>query len=260
MQRNIFLSCLIVCFMGIISSAQDLAIWFGNSDGSTLVVRVDSDITVPVWLQTNPDVYIAAVHIPLSSNDNFITKRTGGELFAPLKNDYPPAGYDNGWDVTELRQPVPHNDKPGFTNQGLMGFMNLAGKPNVPLHCDDKCEVVEFYMHTAAADSLKGHTYDVFVEGYEYPSLGLHFSDTLGTETFKQEAVFSRVHFLSPGDVDGDFKITAADLTSLRDYLDSKKDIPWPEARADCNADGKVNDKDWKYLDKYLNADGDAPQ
>jgi len=259
MRKSIILACLII-LIGAISSAQDVTIWFGNPDGSTMVCRVNSDIEVPVWVQTNSDVYIAALHIPLSSNDAFITKREGGELYEPFKNDYPPQGYDPGWDVADIHDPVPHQGKPGYTSQGLIGFMNLAAGPNVPLHCPSKCKIMEFEMRTAGDDSLKGHTYDVFTEGYDERSLGLNMSDTLGTRSFKCDARFSRIHFLFPGDVNGDFKITEADLSALEEHLDNGKEIPWPKERADCNDDGKVNEKDYKYLDKYLHDNGKAPK
>ena len=235
------------------SFGADGTIWFGRPDSIPLVFRVDSEDTVELWIQTNPDVYAAAIHIPLSSADRFITKRLGGRLFKPFaKENPPPEGFDKGWDSAEIRKPIPHKDKPGFTSQGILGFSNLFGKPNVPLHCEEPCKIAEFYVHTAADSSLKGHTFEVFFEGYEYPSQGINLSDTLGIRTFQFDVFYSKVHFLYPGDVNADFKIDKDDIELLRLYLKGEKELPWPDLRGDANNDNIVDKKDLQWLENYL--------
>jgi len=244
-MRNLFLLIVFaLVFRTGISVGSDVKIWFGQPDGSPLVFRVDSRESVPIWIQTNPDVYSAALHIPLSSSDKYISKRLGGKFFKPLENDTPPEGFDKGWDCASITKAVPHKDNQGYTSQGMLCFSDLGRGPNLPLNCEKQCLIAEFYVQTAADDSLKGHTYDVFIEGFNSPSNGINLSDTLGVKTFQYEAYFSRVHFLYPGDINNDYKIDSSDLESLRLYLDGKLEIPWPVQRGDCNSDSKIDKRD----------------
>jgi hypothetical protein len=252
MIRAILLSILAALSIAEYSFAKDGTIWFGRPDSLPLVFRIDSPETVAVWIQTNPDVYMAAVHIPLSSDDRFITERSGGKLLQPFVDDNPPEGYDKGWDSAELRKAIPHKDKEGYTSQGILGFCDLYRNPNVPLHCEKPCRIADFYVHTAPDDSLKGRTFDVFIEGYEYPSQGINVSDTLGIRTFDFAIKYSRVHFLFPGDINADFKIDNADIAYLRLYLERKKEIPFPELRADCNGDNIIDERDLVCLEGWV--------
>ncbi|MCD6163711.1 MAG: dockerin type I repeat-containing protein [candidate division Zixibacteria bacterium] len=242
------------------SSGADGTIWFGNMDESPLIFRVDSDESIPVWIQTNPDVCAAAVHIPLSTADAFITKRLGGTLYKPFVNDEPPEGFQKGWDMAEIKDASPHQNKEGYTSQGILGFSNLNRKPNLPLNCEKPCLIAEFYVHTAADDSLKGHTYDVLIEGYDIPNKGINLSDTLGIYTFQLETIFSQVYFLFPGDINNDFKIDDSDLKALKTYFEKKIKLPWPELRADCDGNSVIDLDDLHYLENYLNGNGKAPR
>ena len=260
MRNVILLSAISAMLLAGVAIGADGILWFGQPDSIPLVFRIDSDESIPVWIQTNPDVYAAAVNIPLSTNDNFITERLGGKLFKPFRNDNPPEGFDKGWDSAEIRKALPHRDKEGYTSQGILGFLNLYGNPNVPLHCEEPCQIIDYYVHTAADDSLKGNTYDILVEGCEYPSKGINLSDTLGIQTFHFDTYYSQIHFLYPGDINADFKIDKTDTDDLRLYLKDKKDIPWPELRGDCNNDGNVDEKDLEYLEAYINGTGASPK
>jgi hypothetical protein len=248
MIRIINLMILVIIAAPVMVAGQDGTIWFGQPDGSPLVFRIGSKESVAVWIQTRPDVYIAALYIPLGSDDRFITQRLGGRFFEPFINDDPPEGFDKGWDSIDMRDPIPYQDKDGFTSQGVMGFSDLFGKHNVHLHCEQKCKIIEFDVFTAADDSLRGHTYDVFIEGFAPRLGGLDLSDTLGKVTFKFDAFFSPVYFLYPGDINGDFKVDNKDLKQLKLYLKNKAAIPWPEARADCNNDGVIDKDDLEEL------------
>lgn len=54
-----------------------------------------------------------------------------------------------------------------------------------------------------------------------------------------------------PGDVNGDGKVTKADLLRLQKYL-AKWKVDINEAAADCNGDGKISKADLLRLQKYL--------
>jgi hypothetical protein len=246
----------IICAIMILTAtslyAADVTIWIGNQDGSPLVWRTDSVEKIPVWIKTNSDVYIAATHIPIATDDRYVSKREGAELYPPFKQDDVPAGYDKAWDSIFSMDTCPLKDKPGFTSQGLVGFMDLAGRRNLPLHCEEVCRPAEFIVKTVAVDSLRGHTYDVFCEGYQEQNKGYHFSDTLGARTFTQEAHYSQVYFVYPGDINDDNVIDTNDLTDLEAFLAGKVKLPWPESRADINNDGNIDKQDLAKLQEIL--------
>jgi len=253
MKRVIIISVFAIMLVPVMAYSQDGEIWFGQPDGSPLVFRIDSEESVPVWLKTNPDMFAAAAHLPLSSDDRFISERLGGKLFKPFLNENPPEGFDRGWDSAFLMEPISHQDRNGFTSQGVMGFSDLAGKPNVHLNCEQQCKIIEFKVHTAADDSLRGHTYDVFIEGFDPRSKGIRLSDTLGVKTYEIESHFSQVHFLYPGDINADFIIDRRDIEFLENVLKGNENIPWPKSRGDCNNDGVVDTVDVNYLGDFLN-------
>ncbi|MCP4584306.1 MAG: hypothetical protein GY839_22060 [candidate division Zixibacteria bacterium] len=99
---------------------------------------------------------------------------------------------------------------------------------------------------------LRGHTYDVFIEGFNPRSKGIRLSDTMGVRTYEIEAHFSQVHFLYPGDINADFKIDNSDLELLENYLKGEAKFPWPELRGDCNNDGVIDEADVIFLEQYL--------
>jgi len=238
--------------INIFAYGADGTIWFGNPDGSPMIFRTGSEETIPVWVQTNSDVYIAAVHIPLATNDRYITQRQAVILFQPFTNNDVPKGYDPGWDAISGLNPKPIEKKEGFTNQSILGFMDLAGKRNLPLHCEEKCKVAEFTVTTVADDSLKGNAYDVMTEGLQVPNGGLHFSDTLGVRTFIFDVVFSKIYFVFPGDINDDHQINEQDIAELQDHLTKAKEIPWPDERADLNNDSEINNDDLVYLESMI--------
>jgi hypothetical protein len=242
--------CVLLVFAATTIFAADVTVWMGNPDGSPLVWRIDSTEKVPVWVKTGADVYAAAVHIPLATDDRFVVERLGADMYPPFVNEDVPAGYDKGWDSIFAMDPVPHSNKPGYTSQGVLGFLDLYAKRNVPLHCEEPCRILDFKVKTAADDSLRGHTFDILAEGYQEQNKGFHFSDTLGARTFTYETHFSPIYFVYSGDINDDNKIDATDITDLQSYLAGKFELPWPEQRADINNDGKIDNTDLTDLRK----------
>ena len=257
---SVLLMAVLLCLAAVPALAYDGTIWLGNADGSPLIFRTGSIDTIPIFVQANEDVYIAAVHIPVATSDKYIVERRGGRLFQPFVGGHPPAGYEKGWDDAEILKPVKDKQHKGYTNQSILGFASLDRKPNLPLHCSTPCRVAEFYVRTAGNDSLRGHTYAAIIEGYQFPSKGLHLSDTLGVRTFKFKVICSPVYFLYRGDVNSDFKIDQADLAALSLFLRGKGKLACPRQQADCNGDGQVNKEDRQYLENYLAGKVELPR
>ena len=250
MARILALALVLPTLLVAQTVCQEVTIWFGNHDNSPLVFRIGAVEKVPVWIMTQSDVYIAAVHIPLSSNDELIKERLGGTLYAPFEADDRSIGLDRGWDAVEIKKPAADQKREGFTSQGILGFCDLAGKPNVRLHCEEPCLVAEFEVRTSDGDSLRGRFFDAFVEGYELPSGKMDFSDTLGIHSYTFEACFGEVYFLFPGDINGDRRLDAIDVENLRLFLDGLYSMPWPGQQGDINDDGKTDEEDLALLRK----------
>ncbi len=233
--------------------AVDVTIWFGNTDNEPLIVRNNSLVKVPVWIYTTPGIEVAAVHIPLSTDDRFVSERQEPEIYKPFNKELePPEGYDKGWDVASTLDPMPHEGKDHFTSQSFLGFCDLTRKPNVYLACPDTCKVLLFPMIVSVADSLVGSAHDILIEGFQGNSRGFHFSDPTGGVTFEHEALFSNVYIVNVGDVNDDRKIDEEDIKHLEDYFEGKRAIPWPIERADCNNDQVVAPDDIDCLRELL--------
>ncbi len=98
-------------------SAQDplVEIVYGPLDGDHAgIIYADTNetIEVEVWFRTAPGVSIQGMHLPLSSNDDYIISRNGGTLFHPLTE----------WQVWIFIEPNEDPDHEGYTNQGFVGY------------------------------------------------------------------------------------------------------------------------------------------
>lgn len=153
-MKKLLLLALATCFTFAVASAQTPGyyLWYGTPDCADLSVGIDRDIEVPVYYagpavgsgqeDLNGDSVVDSVnfmHVPLASDDLYITARNGGSVEYPLTD----------WD--DVSFPTPNPDQPvvGYTNQSLLGFADLGGDPN-PLLFTDGAQVLLFtyFMHT----------------------------------------------------------------------------------------------------------------
>ena len=58
----------------------------GNLDGSPILSHLGCAVNIPVWVNNDEDV--ANIQIPLSTDDEFVTARLGGNFFYPLIDWY----------------------------------------------------------------------------------------------------------------------------------------------------------------------------
>jgi hypothetical protein len=141
----------LIMFPGIVAVAQTPCyfIFYGNIDGSTIDVHLDSEIRLNVWAATpaigsgcedlNGDGVVDSMifmHTPLASNDSFIISRDGGEVFYPLN-----PSCDGFMDI------IP-NSPPGYTTQAL--FRVGGGPQCVPFNTNGvTLHVADFFMRTS---------------------------------------------------------------------------------------------------------------
>jgi hypothetical protein len=153
-MKKLLLLALATCFTFAVASAQTPGyfLWYGTADCSDLWVGIDRDIEVPVYYQ-GPAVgsgfedldgngvvdSVNFMHVPLSSDDLYITARNAGSVEYPLTD----------WDDVSFPSPNLDQPVPGWTSQSLLGFADLGGDPN-PLLFTDGAQILLFtyFMHT----------------------------------------------------------------------------------------------------------------
>jgi len=142
---------------------------YGNRDGSTIDVYLDSDIEIKGWISTPFDENLCDIdcngiidsinfmHIPLASNDSIIISRNSGALYNLLIQ----------WDNVDFMPPDTNSPVFGYTNQSLLAFADLGGAPNTYLNTEgDTVLFFSFYMRTTQDSSYLGQTVCPFQEGY----------------------------------------------------------------------------------------------
>ncbi|MCP4580084.1 MAG: carboxypeptidase regulatory-like domain-containing protein [candidate division Zixibacteria bacterium] len=86
----------------------DVLIWYGNLDGSPIVVGINDTVLVDVWIQCDEDIDIAHIDLSLGTNDQYINSlisETEGQTYPPVPECnafyiYPPYGSppnDSDW-------------------------------------------------------------------------------------------------------------------------------------------------------------------
>jgi len=167
-MKKLLLLALAACLPFSLAMAQSPAnfhLYYGNVDGSALSVGLDRDIEIQVWMATdptpgNPDS-VTFVHMPLASDNNIITARSGG--FFP--------SYGLGlWDDRSFL-PVDNNQPvAGFTSQSILGFAYLTDPrdpQNFIYNLGTPQLEATFRMHTTADPALIGTTVcTAFREGF----------------------------------------------------------------------------------------------
>ncbi|RKX19618.1 MAG: hypothetical protein DRP26_03135 [Candidatus Zixiibacteriota bacterium] len=187
MARKIAYGVLLLCFLGSMVYAQDPdepdSIIFGNLDGSIILAALDSDILIPVWVKTDDSV--AFVHIPLGTENDYITSRDGGNLYYPLTD----------WDDCSFLNPDIDYPIEGVSNQSIVGWADLFGLPNPYLHTNYTwIMVAEFAMHTTDNFEVLGDTMDLF-PGANPMNGTLVFGDQSGMLSWVPEAIYCKLYF-----------------------------------------------------------------
>jgi hypothetical protein len=114
-----FLGGLVLFGLPIISHAQSDpgiqdSMIVGNFDRTPILAGLNMQLTVPIYLRTDDSVIF--IHVPIATDNNFITTRSGGTFFPPLSL----------WDDKSFLTPDPNEPITGFTNQSFLGFAYLV--------------------------------------------------------------------------------------------------------------------------------------
>jgi hypothetical protein len=243
-MKRLIVEISLILVTASLAAAQDLGYYciYGNRDGSTVDVYIDSFIEIENWVATPVGVIIGFMHNPLASDDVCMVSRDGGEVIFPA-------------DTCGEFWPPNTNSPPGYTNQSLLGLYDTGPYYCPALNTDgDTIHIANFFMHTANDSSLMGQTVCPFIEGYN-PAHGLTlWGDIDGTTSYIPDLIFSCLYFVEylAGDANGSGDVSGADVTYMVNYCKGFGPSPDPIFAGDANGDCLANGMDVVYLVAYF--------
>jgi len=237
---------------------------YGNRDGSTIDVYLDSDIRIEVWgaapdttddIDLNDDGIPDSVnfmHNPLASNDSIIVSRNGGDFYYPLDQ----------WDDVDFLPPDSNSPIFGYINHSLLAFADLDGFPNPLFNTEgDTILIAVLYMRTTSDSSYLNQEVCPFQEGYNPGSGGLLWGMQDGSVAITPLQTFPCLRFVHymAGDANGSLNVNGLDVVFLVNYFKGAGPPPDPILLGDANGDCLVNGLDVIYLVNYFKGSGPPP-
>lgn len=203
---------------------------FGNPDGTPILVNLNVDVSVPIWVKCDENV--AFVNLSLATQNEYISARLGGVPIGPL----------TGWDL-QFQSPANNWPSPGLTSQTFLGIADFTLP--IPNYINTNGQWVligAFKIHTTSNPSALGH--DSYLSPGEDPLQGL----TVIFDEFWNPIVprmrFSLLRFLSttnppqiisPEDnaqytINGPFPFSIPFIATDpdTDYISMNVDFPYP--------------------------------
>ena len=142
----------IVFIPGIVIAQAPVEIWYGNPDGSPMVIPIGAEIQVPVFIRTSPDLNLTYASIMLGRDDQYLTSYSDGNLYPPL-----PSWLGNWF------EPFPDSPEVGKTSDE---WTALNGNLTAPLHFESPTMILEFNMTASSNPDLIGQTVSALSPGY----------------------------------------------------------------------------------------------
>jgi len=140
----------------------------GNIDGSPMEVYAGEIVDIPIWAKTSRPM--RHLHIPLSTDDLYVSARLGGSVFSPL----------NGWDYAVFETPDEDMPETGFTSQSLVAWLDPGADPGSYLNTNGAYQkIAEFTIQISTDPSIVGDVIQFF-EGYRPGMEGIVFGDETG--------------------------------------------------------------------------------
>jgi len=135
-----------------------------------MLVDNGAPLVIPVWIRTAAGIDIVSIHIPLSTNNEYIATRDGGAKFYPL----------NVWDDCSFLVPSEDLAHSGFTVQSILGIKDLIGDPDPIDGIQTEGEwwqIAEYYMTTDGSNPVDSLLTDALTGGFHYLNGGFVFAD-----------------------------------------------------------------------------------
>jgi hypothetical protein len=245
MRKSLFIAAVVLCLTSL-AAAQDPGYYciYGNRDGSTIDVYINSIINIEIWAATpGTEDPVSLIYNPLATDNDYIAQRYHGWVYAPLED----------WYVSFT--PLDTISQPGFTNRGLLTSCWFGPSPCNPLNTGgDTVAIAYFTMRTAIDSSLMGQTVCPFIEGYS-PAHGTTLWGLIsGVDARIPSLTFSCLYFVEylAGDANGSGSVDGLDVLYLVNYLKGLGSPPDPIFSGDANGDCTADGLDVLYLVAYL--------
>lgn len=170
----------------------EVVVWYGNPDLSPITAPIGDTVMVDLYVYTAPYLDIGFVHLPLGTDDQYIIDHLSaseGVLYYPLTD----------WDDVQFLPPDgPPQMPPGWHSQSLLGFYDIYGPPNPPLHCPETTRIASYAFEVVYDTSLIGDTVDCFTEGYNIANGEPLLGDVNGVDPYFPYQHFSPLLFVEP--------------------------------------------------------------
>ncbi len=157
----------------------------GNLDGSLILAGLNTEIVVPVYIRTDDSVNF--VHIPVGTDDDYISSRDGGVFYPPLSL----------WDDVSFLAPDIDNPSVGYTSQSILGFAYLfdpRDPQNFLLTNGQWVHIADFHFTSTDNVGILGDTTDI-IEGNNPANGNLYLGLSDGTSIVFPEVVWGKIYF-----------------------------------------------------------------
>ena len=245
-MKKLFIISVIFNLMSLYAVAQTPGYHciYGNKDGSTIDVYIDSYFGLDFWVATpctaDP---VGFIYNPLLIGNDYVATHYGGTVFPPLDT----------WDIVFSEPDT--LAQPGYAIRYLLGGCNFWPPDCIPLiTCDDTLYAGYFFMRLSDDSSLIGQTVCPFAEGYT-PANGTTLWGLVDQVTAViPSLIFSCLYFVDylAGDANSSGNVDGTDVTFLVNYCKGFGAPPDPFLGGDANGDCIVNGMDVVYIVSYF--------
>ncbi|MEE9552994.1 MAG: hypothetical protein V3W18_01755 [candidate division Zixibacteria bacterium] len=232
MRKSLILAIVLITavFYGS-GAAQTTKLIFGPLEGDSAGIihtYEGATVDVDVWIRTEQGIRIVGMHLPLSSNNEYISSRNDGTFEEPLWD----------WWVADFLDPNDDPENDGYTNQSIMGVSD---------DLDDAIEtngewwkIATYKMAAGATDQFNIPFCNAFIEGTHPDNGGIVLVDFNQGELdpSQYELDFACLQFEQfcgdyiLCDYNGNGSVNVADLLNAYSYLVTC--APYPAVLCQC--------------------------
>lgn len=190
-------------FPAITEDTTDVEIWIGNLDGLPIIAEIGKKVNIDVYMQTTSSVWLANLHIPLGTHDQYIDSllsHTEGQVYDSLA----------AWQFYEFITPAGSLPNPaGWSSQSLVGWARLTGDSDAPwLQFLAPTKIATFVVKVVNDPSIVGDTVECFDIGAHFSGWPLFVGDTMGIsdQGYTIASNVSSMCFVMTGHLEGEVK------------------------------------------------------
>lgn len=223
MTKRLLSLSLLVAFTLIGSVyAANVNIWYGGTFTNgvwkdSCVAQINANLTVPVYVSTDANAYVANMHLPLGVNDTYIDSIPHDLCsfdFYPFVGN-PPDYWDDASFLTRFESSPPN--PAGYHSRSFLGFADLGGGPNTWLHSIEPRQILSFVVHVRNNPAWIGTMATPFRDGVSSTLSGPNVGDTVGGPGYTLITHYARVFFVGNTNVDND-KTVPSEFSVAQNY------------------------------------------